>query len=284
VSADGTVAFVLAPDARYDGEDRERLRAFVEDGGTLVVADAFGPHGNALLEDVGASARFHGDPLRDEHTYYRTPAFPIATDVDDHPYVARSEEITLNHGTAVVPGDAAILARSSESAYLDHNRNRELDGDERLAAYPVVTTEEIGDGEVVAVSDPSVFINVMLDRPGNRAFANGLFTLHERVLFDTSHSADLPPAAIVTLALRESAILQSLLIGSLVLGIAAMSRWSTVERFADQFRRGESADQSGLSETEMHHHIADRYPELEDSQRDRVVSTFNSRGGKEREE
>lgn len=154
--ADGSVAFVFSPDEGYEGEDRERIQTFVENGGTLVVADAFGPHGNSLLEDIGASAQFDGDPLRDEWYYYRSPSLPIANNVGDHPYVAQSDEITLNQGTAVEPGDATVLAASSEYGYLDHNNNQELDDDETLGTYPVVTAENVGEGEVIAVSDPSI--------------------------------------------------------------------------------------------------------------------------------
>ena len=278
VDPDGTVAFVLAPDERYDGEDRERLREFVEDGGTLVVADAFGPHGNPLLEDMGASARLNGDPLRDERNYYRSPALPVATNIGEHPYVARSEGITLNHGTIVEPGESTVIARSSEYGYLDHNRNRELDDEETLASYPVITTEEVGNGEVVVVSDPSVFINVMLDRPGNRAFANGLFALHDRILFDTSHSADVPPAAAAMLSLRESAALQALLGGGIVLSIAATHRRSALTPlWARIQRRTGSAGRAGLSEAEMRRRLTERHPDWDESRRDRVITTITSR-------
>lgn len=282
IDADSTVAFVLAPDERYDGEDRERLRTFVENGGTLVVADAFGPHGNPLLEDVGATARFHGDPLRDERNYYRSSALPIVTTISDHPYVARSEEITLNHGTVVKPGESTVLARSSEYGYLDTNRNQELDAEETLAAYPVVTTEAIGDGEVVTVSDPSVFINVMLERPGNRAFANGLFASHERVLFDTSHSADLPAAAVALLTLRESAALQALIGGGLLLSIAVVHRRPTVKRLMARVRHEKPVTRAGLSEAEMRRYLAERHPDWDESRREQVITTITSQKGEER--
>lgn len=273
--ANGSVALVLSPDEGYDAEDRERLRTFVENGGTLVVADAFGPHSNPLLEDVGASAQFNGDPLRDERNYYRSPALPVATNVSDHPYVARSDGITLNRGTVIEPGEATVLATSSEYGYLDTNRNQELDDEETLGTYPVVTAEEVGDGEVVAVSDPSVFINAMLERPGNEAFAQGLFALHDRILFDTSHSTEIPPTAIAILSLRESAALQLALGGGLLLSIAAANQWPSVkQRWA---RDGDDAGRTGLSEAEMHRLLEERYPDWDAEQRDSVITTITSR-------
>lgn len=279
VPADGTVAVVLSPEEAYEGEDRERLRTFVENGGTLVVADAFGPHGNSLLEDVGTSARFDGDPLRDERNYYRSPSLPVVTSVADHPYVAESEGLTLNHGTAVEPGEATVLAQSSEYSYLDRNRNEELDDDETLATHAVITTEEVGEGEVVAVSDPSVFINTMLDRPGNRAFADGLFSFHDRVLFDASHSGEIPPVAMAVLSLRESAALQAILGSALVLSIALLHQSSAIARLSDRLRdRMDPGERAGLSEAEMRRLLAERYPDWSETRRDRLVTTIRSRG------
>lgn len=275
--ADESIAFVFSPDEGYDGEDSERLQTFVENGGTLVVADAFGPHGNPLLEEVGASAQFNGDPLRDEWYYYRSPSLPIANNIGDHPYVAQSDEITLNQGTAVEPGGATVLAASSEYGYLDHNRNQELDDDETLGTYPVVTAENVGEGEVVAVSDPSIFINVMLERPGNQAFAQGLFALHDNVLFDTSHSTDVPPTAMAVISLRESAALQILLGGGLLLSIAVIHRRPSLKPLRQSSSTSDNNVRIGMSDTELRRVLDDRYPSLSEEQRDSAITTITSR-------
>lgn len=203
-----TVAVVLAPADRYEDDDSQRVRSFLEAGGTLVVADSFGSHGNDLLEDVGATVRFDGDLLRDERHYYQGPNLPIATNVSAVPYTIGVEQLTLNRGTAVVPGDGDVLVRTSEFAYLDRDGSRDLSDDEELAAYPVVTAEPVGDGEVVAIGDPSIFINAMLDQPDNRAFATAIVDRHDRVLVDYSHAGDQPPLAAALLLLRSSTPLQ----------------------------------------------------------------------------
>ena len=228
VEANGTVALVLSPSDPYDEADAQRMREFVDAGGTLVVADAFGPHGNELLESLGATARIDGDPLRDEQNYYRSPSLPIATTASEHPFVEGTDRLTLNHGSAIEPGEAEVLVTTSNFAYLDRNRNEELDEDETMAEYPVMTVESVGDGSIVIVSDPSVFINAMLERPGNRAFVEGLFAEHDRVLFDTSHTTDLPPLTGLLLAVRESMLSQAALSIAVVLGIGTLHRWSTV--------------------------------------------------------
>ena len=213
---DQTLSVVLAPTTPYDSEDTAPIRQFVENGGTLLVADNFGPTtddppiGNTLLANVGATARFDGALLRDERNYYQSPALPIAQPVSDHPYTAGASDVTLNYGTTIVPNNAETLVRTSEFAYRDTDRSEDLSGDEELARYPVVTVESVGDGQVVAVSDPSIFINAMLDREGNTAFVAALAQAHERVIVDYSRSGSQPPVSVALLVLRETPVLQAL--------------------------------------------------------------------------
>lgn len=251
VEPNGTVAFVLAPTEPYDPADADRIAAFLEDGGTLVVADNFAPnaagadldaddpgagadagsesravdaapHANALLAAVGAQARFRGDLLRDEEHYYRSPAMPIASDVADDPYTADVDRLTLNHATAVEPGAATPIVNTSTVAYLDRDRSGDVSDDEELASYPVVTVEEVGDGRVIAVGDPSVFINVMLDQPDNRAFLDNLLSAHDRTLLDLTRMDAQPPLVRALLAVRGSAGAQ-LLAGFSLLAAATLA-------------------------------------------------------------
>lgn len=205
---EGDVAFVLAPVDSYGEADAARVRAFVERGGTLVVADRDGEAARELLEAVGADARPEGTVLRDERSHHRSPALPIADNVSDHPLVAGVESVTLNYGTAVEPNGAAVLVTTSEFAYLDSDGSGDVSDDEELAAYPVVTVEDVDDGRVVVVGDASVFINVMQDRHGNRAFATALVDGTNATLVDTSHRESVPPLAAALLSLRSSELLQ----------------------------------------------------------------------------
>jgi hypothetical protein len=220
VPANGTIAVVLAPDDPYGPDAVGRLDRFVREGGTLLVAGDYGPYANALLADLGVNARLDGRTLRDERYYYRSPALPIARNVSEHRYTQDVSQLTLNHGTAVQRTESGgpnasnrsrVLVNSSAFAYLDGDSNGRLDGGEELGRYPVAVVEPMGEGRVVVVSDPSVFINAMLDRPDNREFVRTLFGAHERVLLDGSHTAGVPPLALAVLVIRDSPFLQVLL-------------------------------------------------------------------------
>jgi hypothetical protein len=205
-----TVAVVLSPDRAYTDREAARVRAFVRDGGTLVVAEDFGRNADPLLDAVGTETDFHGTLLRDERSEWRSPAMPVATGVTNRsetPYVEGVSALTLNYGTTLEPGpNATVLVRSSPFAYLDTNGSGTLDGDESLGARPVVAVEPVGEGRVVAVSDASVFLNAMLEREGNRRFALNLLGSGERLLVDASHST-VPPLSAALVAVRSSPLL-----------------------------------------------------------------------------
>ena len=221
-----SVAVVLSPDDPYTDAERRRVRAFVRDGGTLVVAEDFEGGGNRLLAAVGARARIDGRPLRDERASAQSPAFPAARNVSEHPLTTGVDRLVLNHGSAVTPNGATVLVRSSEYAYLDANGNADLDAEETMQRSPVATVESVGEGRVIVTGDPSLFINAMLDRTGNRRFAENVLS-ESHVLLDYSHAGSLPPLAALRLTLQDSALLQGL-VG--LAGIALIGAWGRLGR------------------------------------------------------
>lgn len=219
-----TVAFVVAPTEQYSDEDLERVQRFVATGGTLVVLENFGPNGNQLLADVGAEARTDGVLLRDEQEYHRGPTMPVATGVENHTHTEDVNQLTLNYASALEPDEATVLVRTSDYAYRDTNRDGQLSDDEELAAYPVATVEEVSDGQVVVVGDPSIVVNAMIDEPDNAAFLRGLYTDADHVMIDLSHAEELPPLASAAIVLRETPLLQVLVGVSGIGAVALLSR------------------------------------------------------------
>lgn len=279
VEAEGTVAILIADEEAHGPEDRERIADFVRRGGTLIVADDIGQT-NQFLQELGASTRIDGDLLRDEREYHRSPALPVANETADHPYVSENETFTLNYGTSLIPNGADVLVWSSEYSYLDTNNNQQFDEGEVLAPRPVMTTEEVGQGELVVISDSSSLINVMLDQPGNRAFVQQLFDAHDRVLIDQSQSSDLPPLAIALLTLREYAVLQLAFVAGLVGVVAIIDRrpdW--VRGVRNRFGGSSSMERTdtNLQPSELRAILEAQYPDWDSDRRERVIRVIMNR-------
>lgn len=269
-----TISIVLSPDRAYTPEEAQRMHRFVEQGGTLVVADDFGPHTNSLLSAMGSDVRIDGRLLRDEQRYDRTPNFSEATTTANASFVDTERTLTLNHGTALQPNGATVLAQSSEFSYLDTNQNYDLDESEELKSRPVATHESIGDGTAIVVSDPSMFINAMIERDGNRAFIAGLIEPHENVAVDYSHTERVPPLAGFLLWFRQSPVAQVIFgAGGLVLIGLSVSRPKLLfsvfetERTAAPTRRDTDA---------LRRYLAERHPEWDEADLNRIMKGIMS--------
>ena len=273
-----TVAVLLAPSEPYEDADAERLEHFVSQGGTLFIADR-SPHTNELLASVNATTRIEGPPLRDETNYDPTPNFPVTESQVEHPYTTDVETVVLNHGSALDADEenSTILLASSPYAYLDYDRDGHLGEDEELASYPVASVEEVGAGEVIVVSDPSAFINVMLDRGDNRQFLTNIMGEHQHVLIDVSHSAELPPLSLALLIFRETILLQ---LGVGIAGVFAIwigFQTKLPEKLTRTYRSEEPQESGRVDEATLERYIGERYPEWEQGRVDRVTSAIRQR-------
>lgn len=309
VPSRGTTAFVLSPDSNYSSADVLDVSRFVRNGGTLVVAGDFGPHANDLLGVLGAEARLDGRPLRDPRSNYRTPAMPVAsrvpnssfgsdgsgapggTGTPDGPRIgdrraaSGADSVTLNYGTAVEPNGARVVYNSSGYAYLDTDRDGRLGATENLTSSPVVTSERLGAGRVVVVSDSSVFIDAMVEEGRNRAFVAALLGDGRRVLLDYSHSAGLPPLVVALLVVRDSAWLTLAAGAAVVGGLGVWSRRpdlvaSIVASVPRPWRERPQTERGpGVESTrdQMAAHLRRRHPEWDRERAERVASSLARR-------
>ncbi|GAA0240986.1 DUF4350 domain-containing protein [Haladaptatus pallidirubidus] len=278
----GTIAFVLSPDKPYNPSARQNLQQFVQNGGTLVIAEDFGSHSNALVQALGVNARFDGHLVRDDRYNYQSPALPVAHNVKNHSYTENVSALTLNHGTAIRTQNGSAIVQSSGYAYLDTTPNSKLDNNETITNHSVVTTHSVGQGQVVLVSDPSIFINSMLERPGNKAFVQNLVSEHENVLLDTSHTSQLPPLMAAVLFIRDSAAAQILLGGSgifglIVWGFHAKKVKSRIPNRADpEYRQSQEMNAEAMSS-----YLQQKHPEWEQDRTERVVTSLQDQYRKE---
>lgn len=227
--AETTTVIILSPETRYSQAEEDHIQSFLQRGGTLIIADDFRGHGNQLLAGINATARIDGRLLRDQYSNSKSPAFPKATNVSDDPLTEEVTALSLNHPSVVTPANASVLIRSSNYTYLDGNLNEQLDANESVRSYPIVTEESVANGTVVTVSDPSIFINVMSEDPGNTVFIRNIITQDATIALDYSHNSGRAPLSIALIYLRRSPELQAGLGIMLILVTVGTQRYTRTQ-------------------------------------------------------
>jgi hypothetical protein len=172
VTLDPTQNVVLVfPDTAPDGV---ALRAFVDAGGRLLVADDYG-FGSSALAPLGM-LRVDG-PTAPSIAFRGDPALPIAVPTMRHPALEGVGAVVTNHPAALGPGPGARCL---------------------LAFYApppacLLAEADLGFGTALALADPSVLIDLMLQVDGNRRLAEGLLrylTTNRRAVLTLALPAD----------------------------------------------------------------------------------------------
>ncbi|MCA9513591.1 MAG: hypothetical protein KC635_01465 [Myxococcales bacterium] len=129
----------------------DELLAFVGDGGSLIVADDQGS-AEPLFAAVGITREPDG-PRHQEHWFAQEDGLPVIPRQSDDFLFFNVEELVANHPAAL---------RSAEGGVVAFDDPREL----------LVVRRELGSGRLLAIGDPSIFLNQMLRRfYGNKQFA-----------------------------------------------------------------------------------------------------------------
>ena len=187
----GTERVLLTiPYLQYNDNDLQKVADFVQGGGTLLVMDDYG-YGNQVLKALGLGITFDGKPMLDPYLCYRNERLPVVTDLTPDMLQAGVKSLILNHATALtISGPVQILARSSNSAYIDQNENLSWDVGEPQGPFVIAAKAALGQGTVIAVADPSILINSMEDRADNEAFMDELIAVageNPKIYVDTAH-------------------------------------------------------------------------------------------------
>jgi hypothetical protein len=183
---------ILIPYLDFTPAELGKLNSFVTQGGTLILADDYG-YGNQILKYLGLEARFSGQVLLDPLFNYRNKWLPRISDLRASPVTNNTESLVLNHATALIDVKADdVLALSSSFSFLDLNGNQEWDEDEPTGPLPVISKHNLGNGQIILISDPSLFINSMTRIGDNYSFIQNIAAITTAsLLIDQSH---LPPS------------------------------------------------------------------------------------------
>ena len=178
-----TLLLIIGLERAYTSLEKNAIIEFVKQGGNLLLADDFG-YGNTIAKEFGVG--FTNYKLYDRN-YEKNTAFIKATATT--PFGKRT--VLLNEpSTLFNVGESFLILSSGEDSFIDKNGNELEDSDEGGGNFPLCVFTEYGDGRVILISDPGLFINNMLSRYENRAFALDLIKMllpsGGEVIFDES--------------------------------------------------------------------------------------------------
>ena len=183
---------ILIPYLQSSSTELEALNSFTTQGGTLILADDY-EYGNQVLEYLGLKARFSGQPLLDPLANYKNKWFPRISPLQSSSLTNNIESLVFNHATCLTDVEATdVLAQSSSFSFLDLNGNQVWEEDEPTGPLPVISQHNLGSGQIILISDPSIFINSMETLASNYNFMQNIAALTpSNLLIDQSH---LPPS------------------------------------------------------------------------------------------
>lgn len=242
-----TLLVVASPQAPYTAAEADAVARWVERGGRLLVADAFGqahtltaPYGIAFervrLVDPSESPTW--DATVGRETFKVGPSAPTAL--------------------LITPGlPALVLASSPPASFIDRDGDGLIGAADPQGAFPVIASIGHGLGKVIVVADPGLFTSDGARLAENRAFVAALLqqALPDggAVLVDESRAVEDPALASAAAALSAAAAmpwravlagLAILLLAALLLP-AALGHWRAHRFRPDRFTRRDTLGPDG---------------------------------------
>lgn len=197
-----TAFVILGPKGNFSENDTDIIKKFTETGGLLVLADDFGS-GNELLNRFTTSVSFSNMLLTDDISFWKNVTFPVASTG-----IRNVSNITMNYPTSLVITDESVKVLSTISfGMLSKNES----GHGQSGSYPLIAQFSYGKGEIVAISDPSIFINSMLQMEDNRRLLEEFVGNRTTVIFD--ETGRMPPVLSFNYLVKTNPYFQYLFAG-----------------------------------------------------------------------
>jgi hypothetical protein len=202
-----TAYIILRSEGEFSKKDFDIIKRFLENGGLLITADDFGS-GNDLLNNLTTNIAFSNLLMLDDVNYRENITFPVVTT-----YITNVSNITLNYPTSLIVNDTSvkILARSSTFTWLTKGDMERGYG----GSYPVIATTSSGKGTIIAIADPSIFINSMLPMTDNRLLLGKLVENRNIIIFD--ERMRMPLVLVIQYHLQNNPIVQYMFAASVII-------------------------------------------------------------------
>lgn len=179
---------IIAPDKEFSPNQIEIYRDFLLRGNTIILADDFGT-GNSLLKGIGSHISLLRGILTSVDRAYNDGYTVVTYPVSEHPLLSGVESLVLEKSSTLLGGEP--LLSSSLFSWVDRDEDRAITKKELLGKYTVMSGEKIGKGEIIVLSDPSIFINSMMsleNKYDNPRFLKNIIQLHPVLYIDQVHS------------------------------------------------------------------------------------------------
>ena len=185
------VLIVVGPDVDFSPLEIEEVRSFLEEGGTLFIADDFGL-ANSLLEGLEVKGKFSDKPLGDIF-YCKRADFPVVARIEDPQLSYGVEKLVLNIPSVITGLEGEEEVFSSKVSVVGGNRR----------SYPILAEIRYGAGRVILLSDPDILINDMAAENGK--FIDNLvgYLGSDLFYFDDAHHSDFNPYSITTVYIHR---------------------------------------------------------------------------------
>lgn len=190
----GDVYLVMSPQFNFMASESSDVASFLERGGSVVVMDDYG-NANSLLNGIGSPITLYQVPLCQDLDFYLYPAFPVINNVQPSDITKNVSSLVYDHPVSLnITEDASVIASTTRWGWLDLSDDGLIDVNEPTGSYPVIASAGIGNGTLMVIGDPDLFINSMMDMGDNRRLASNLLTAGS-VYVDMSHGQTMPPLA-----------------------------------------------------------------------------------------
>jgi len=175
-SANNSVLIIPSPSREPERSEIDLIKAFLLSGGTLIIANDYG-YGNAWLKALDICEAFLSSPILDTVLFDSDVYLPKALGYNR----TVSLNIAVPINTSCIANNATVLLRTSMFSFIDENNNKQKDENEPEGPFVVAVMFNYGEGRLVLLGDPSIMINYMIEREGNREFAKSL--LHSKQVY-----------------------------------------------------------------------------------------------------
>jgi len=261
-----TVMITLGPSVSYSSDEKEFLKRFLEEGGTLLIADDFGT-GNEILEGVGIEARFSNHLVLDS-VFQTSGLFPI---IYKGPELSEYN-LLLNYPSSIIGAEEQIF-RTTEMAFLDLDGDHSYDIGEPRGPFTMVAKIENGMGDVYLFSDPSIFINSMIDQLDNREYIFDMMedlteNFTKTVYIDEAHLGTLEDIDRfnIVVTITDKPFFRYILISFIALVFIIeshflMHMWSVFTMIINRFKFGQETSLKAVNRKELIDSLNEMHPE-----------------------